>query len=145
MYWIAITITMVLLAFNKHFDLHFLIAVTAKCIAWSEGWYEQRRLLQLWLIAAIFILGVVSLIVLVTYFIRKSRQYYLSIFGAVILLSLFLLRTNSFHGLDEFFGAYVMGIRTVWILEFAGQALILWNAVLLLRSDSRSSISGAAS
>jgi hypothetical protein len=137
-FWGALFAAMVLLGINKQLDLQTWLTLTARRLAQSEGWYENRRVVQVIFIFLVGVAGVFSF-----YGIWKlaagSRKNRLVLAGFLFLCSFVLIRAASFHHVDLFLKYDIGGMKMNWIFELTGIILIAVGAWRRLRAEKAKS------
>jgi hypothetical protein len=123
LFWGLLFIAMFCLGINKQLDLQTWLTLTARKMARSEGWYEQRRFVQVIFIFFVGVAGILSF-----YGIWKvaeaSRKNGLALAGFLFLVTFVIIRAASFHHVDWFLKYDIGGMRMNWIFELTGIALI---------------------
>ncbi len=130
--WAALTAAMVFLGINKQLDLQTLFTATARWLALEQGWYAERRSMQIAFIATIGVLGLVSMCFLLFFYRASIKRHLLAIVGICLLLVFVFARATSFHQMDHIIGMQLLGLKLNWVLELGGIALIYINARKLL-------------
>ena len=144
--WGLLAVILLLLGLNKQLDLQSWLTEIGRDIAQKNGWYNQRRNVQ---IQFIVLLGINLLLLLVAIawltwktFRNQPSQIIansLALGGLTFLICFVLLRAASFHHIDRFISADIIGIKMNWLLELSGIFLIAagacWN--LLSRRITR--------
>jgi hypothetical protein len=128
-FWIGTALLLTFLGFNKELDLQTFVTDTARTLAHSEGWYDQRRLVQglfLLLLAAGLI---VAIIALARWLRRSSLPVKSAALGIALLFAFVVMRAGSFHHMDRWVTVNIGGLRRGWWLEFAGIAVIAASAL----------------
>lgn len=127
-FWAVLAATLVLLGINKQLDLQSLFTQTGRDLAFAQGWYENRRMVQAafigFLIAAGLAVG--ALLLWVARSLPLSTQ--IAAAGLVALVVFVVIRGASFHHVDEVLGSDVEGIRFNWLLELTPLAVIALSA-----------------
>jgi len=126
--WRVLAAGCVLLALNKQLDLHNAITAFGRGLARSEGWYRQRRNVQL---ALLVCFGLTSLAALGWTFRRTGaewRRHRLTGAGMIFLITFIGVRAASFHHLDALLRVEFGGIRLHAAIEFAGICLLFVSA-----------------
>ncbi|WP_134726261.1 hypothetical protein [Paracoccus luteus] len=136
-FWLLLVALMGFLALNKQLDLQTALTATGRCMAHAQGWYENRAQVQL-----AFIAGLVALAVLVVgglaLTLRGSlRQNGLALAGLVVVSAFVLVRAVGFHHVDLLINRDFGGVRSNFLFETAGLALIALNALILLKPRGR--------
>lgn len=126
--WLALAVTMVLLGINKQLDLQTALTELGKSTAMAQGWYADRRPVQLGFMASVGA-GSLAVVALVLRAARgRMRELGLAITGAAFVAAFVVLRACSFHHLDRWLGAGFGVFRLSWMLELAGIACIAIGA-----------------
>jgi len=127
--WRCLTALLLALGINKQLDLQTALTEAGRVVAYAQGWYGQRRIVQVSFIAGIAVLGLAGVVVLRRRTRHAARAMRLAALGAVLLVSFVVIRAASFHHFDSFIGARFLGLKWNWILEIGGIALILIASV----------------
>lgn len=135
-FWIIVGCLMLCLAVNKQLDLQSALTAAGRCLARMQGWYDQRRTVQmdfligLAMLAALFLAGMLALL-------RGSwARTGLAAIGLAFVCGFVLMRAVGFHHFDRMLGLPVMGMRANVLLEWTGPVLIAVSGTLLLRKGS---------
>jgi len=128
---------MLLLAINKQLDLQMWFWLTGKNWAKANGWYEQRRTIQLGSMLAISIMTGAGLAYF-TWLTRSAfRQRLLALLGVVFTMCFVLIRASSLHHVDTMLRWSVVGVKMNWILENGGILLVVIAALKAIRVSRR--------
>jgi hypothetical protein len=130
--WIAVATLMALLCVNKQLDLQSLLTDVGRVIARRDGWYDHRRDVQKWFLAAAVGTALVMSVFVLVAFREFWARHVLLAAGLLFLLTFIAVRAISFHHFDEVLGTTLIGMRVNWILELGGIGMIGWAA---LRSE----------
>ena len=123
--WQAITLMFVFLGINKQLDLQTALTEIARIIAFKQGWYERRQIVQSWFIAAIAISCLTIAISLVWLASETPFATRLALLGTVVVLAFVLIRAASFHHIDRFIGETILGLKWNWLLEMSGISIAI--------------------
>jgi hypothetical protein len=137
LFWSTLAVLLVFLGFNKQLDLQTLLTLTGRRIAIAQGWYENRRVVQLVFVAMIALGGVFS-VWLMSRLVRKYPDLRLAMLGFVALLVFVVVRAASFHHVDQLINFHLAGVRMNWVLELGAIALVAigaWKAGARARND----------
>jgi len=146
--WWMLAGLFVLLAINKQLDLQSLVTVVGKRLAESQGWYEDRRIVQFWFICAVGGLCAVLLCGMMWLTRGTWRENWLVLAGTGALICFIVIRGASFHKVDIMLGWRVWGAKLNWVVELGSIACVGTGAVLniarrrrmrRLAADARSS------
>lgn len=133
MFWGALSLIMLLLALNKQLDVQLWFWLTGRNMIKANGWYQQRRVLQLGWIAAIALVAGAGLAYFTWLTRGQSRQRLLALVGVVFTTCFVLVRAGSLHHVDSVLGWRVGGLRMNTILENGGILLVLVGALKAVR------------
>ena len=131
--WGALCVAMALLGVNKELDLQSLMTVVARRWAMDQGWYEQRRMVQMWFIAGLTTVAAVGTASTAFLMRRYLREFGLALIGGAFICLFVVVRATSFHRFDHFLGFPLLGLRANWVLELGGIACVALGA---WRSDA---------
>ena len=123
--WRAISALFLALGINKQLDLQTALTEVGRMLAHSEGWYNQRQVVQLAFIVLVAIICVVAALVLLICVRNAPAPTWLALIGTTFVLGFVLMRAASFHHIDRFLGESILGFRWNWILEMGGISLVL--------------------
>ncbi len=127
-FWAVLGVALVLLGINKQLDLQSLVTQWGRELAFQQGWYENRRIVQAAFIGFLIAtgVGVGALLFWVTRQLPGSTQ--VAALGLVLLVVFVVIRGASFHHVDELLGSEVEGVRYNWLLELTPLAVIAASA-----------------
>jgi hypothetical protein len=133
-FWIALAVLLIALGINKQFDLQSAMTAVGRCLAQAQGWYEDRRAVQLAFISGLLGISAIVMITVLISLRRSLGRVGVAILGFGLLVTFVAVRAIGFHGFDRFIHAEAaFGIRANWILEIGGIVLILVNAAFAIR------------
>jgi hypothetical protein len=138
LFWLGLSIILLMLAVNKQLDLQSALTATGRCLSKAQGWYEDRQSIQITFILAIIGLSGIIAVWLFWVMRREIALIWPALVGIVSLLAFIAIRAAGFHHFDRFIGFEFGGVRMNVILELGGTLLIAANAVILLWVKSRS-------
>ena len=134
LFWSMISLLMILLGVNKQIDLQSLFTEAGGQIAKAQGWMDQRRIVQFWLIIPSGTTAVVAFLSFAIIMRGLFRRFMLAFIGLFFLLSLFF-RAVSFNHFDEILGFTPSGTKIYWVLELIGIYLILSAGIREIREN----------
>jgi len=137
--WWGLALALVVLGINKQLDLQSLFTAIARGLARDQGWYRERRSVQLWFIVSAAAIGVTMLFLTVLAMHRDWRRNGLALFGIAFLAGFILIRAASFQHVDAWLMGYVGALRVNWIVEILGIVCIGTSAAINLRNLPRRS------
>lgn len=141
-FWVLLSLALLGLALNKQLDLQSALSAAGRCMARMQGWYENKRIVQL-----AFLLGLLATSLAIMLLAVLSLRHILgrigpALLGAGLVLAFVAIRAAEFQHIDRLVGTPMAGARLSWILELSGLALILTNALSARRSRARASAAG---
>ncbi len=100
-----------ILGANKQLDLQSSLTSVARELAHQQGWYEQRREVQVRFIASLIAFSTLGA-ALMTFKLRKADPATLvAVLGAVALLCFIVVRAASFHQVDLWVTTPIAGLE----------------------------------
>ncbi|TCM63279.1 hypothetical protein [Rhizobium sp. BK068] len=129
--WRAISVVFFFLGINKQLDLQSAMTELGRMVAFSGGWYEQRRAMQVDFIIGVAVMCAATVPVFLFWARKSPIQTWLALVGSTFVLGYVLIRAASFHHFDRFISSHFLGFKWNWILEMTGIAMVL------LASESR--------
>lgn len=136
-FWILTLLLLAGLALNKQLDLQSALTAAGRCMARAQGWYGQRRLVQLGFLLGLASLALILLVALLRMLRGSWSRSALPVLGLVFVCTFVLMRAVGFHHADRLLGLPILGLRTNTALEWAGPALISLGALRLFRLSAR--------
>ncbi len=133
--WLALGALMMFLCINKQLDLQSLFTQFGRDMAKAQGWYAERRAVQLRFI--LIFTGVSALFGLAIMGIAwraKNHMVRLAALGAILILVFIVVRAASFHHFETVLDRRMMGLRFNWIFEVTPVAMIALAAARSARS-----------
>lgn len=133
-FWWLLTLGLAALGVNKQLDLQTWLTETGRQLAHAQGWYGQRRLVQIGFILAVATGGVAGVLAMLRLAWPMSPGRFCAGIGLAFLLSFVLMRASSFHHVDGFLASTTFGLRWNWILELSGIGTVAAGAWLEWRA-----------
>ena len=118
---------------NTHLDLHALIFTIGRCLAHAQGWYEDRRQVQVIAVASLAVLLALILIVTAWYFWRSILGNLLLVLGVSIALGFTVLKGINLHGIEAYYAGQYGPFRGADLIELSGIALAALAALIRRR------------
>lgn len=131
-FWFLLTVFLVLLSVNKQLDLQSALTAIGRCTAKIQGWYDQRRTVQVSFIIAFSALSLISSLVIAWSMRVGLSRNWLALFGFAFLVTFVVVRAAGFHNFDRFISFELGAIRINWLFELTGIAMISLNAIFLI-------------
>ena len=129
-FWISLSLMLIVLGFNKQLDLQSLLTQVGKDLALAQGWYEYRRIIQFLFIFIIGGAGVIALLYLIRKYWQVLDHIKITLAGCFILFIFVLTRAMSFHHMDIFIHKELAGIKMNWLFELGGLVVILLGSII---------------
>jgi hypothetical protein len=123
--WVAISILFLGLGINKQLDLQSALTELGRTVAFQQGWYEQRELVQIDFIVFVATVCAVAVVAFVVGARRAGPAAWFAILGTALVIGFVLIRAASFHHIDRFIGQKILGFRWNWVLEMGGICVVL--------------------
>jgi len=133
--WLLTGACLSFLALNRALGLDAGLTTLFRSMAMREGWYADRRALQL-LVVLLLAVGVVVVLLLGRRFASGRIPYpevRIVLVATVLLLGFVAIRACSFHYLDEVLGRTLAGFRVGGLAEFAAILSVAVSALLFHR------------
>jgi hypothetical protein len=119
--------------FNTNLDLHAMIWTIGRCLSHAQGWYENRREIQLlFLVGLTLLVGLILLLVFIMFFRIIFRNIFLTL-GVAIALGFTMVKGVSHHDLANFYGRTVGPFFVADYIEYSGIIIALLAALIRLR------------
>jgi hypothetical protein len=138
--WRFIAILFLALGINKQLDFQTAFTEAGRVVAHLQGWYEQRRPIQLDFIGLVAATCVTVAITLLIWMRRAPIPTWLALMGTILVFGYVLIRAASFHHIDRFIGESILGLRWNQVIEISGISLVLiasqWRQIALSKSTS---------
>jgi hypothetical protein len=128
MFWLLLTLGLLLLGINKQLDLQTWFTQTFRDMSKAHGWYGQRRVIQVIFIVCVGLGFLIAMTVLRTYLARSFKQYKRTWMGISLLCLFILIRAASFHHMDLLISSSWFGLSLNVILENGALLLIIAGA-----------------
>ena len=136
-FWLAGAVGLLGLGVNKQLDLQSAFTELGRVLAKQQGWYEDRRVVQLAFIVVVLAAALVGLGWLVRVSWKDARRLRLAIVGAAGLSAFVAVRASSFHHVDILLRQQLLGLRWNGWLELGGIACVAVAAARFGRVRSR--------
>lgn len=116
------------LGVNKQLDLQTALTELGRVLAFQQGWYGERRVVQ---VAFVVMVGLVAvgaggtLLAMARHLPKATKR---AVTGLVMLLGFVAVRASSFHHVDQLLGSSLLGLKANWLLELGGLSVICYGA-----------------
>ncbi len=125
-FWAVVSILLITLFVNRLFNLQALATIAARCAAEGEGWYRDRRPLQVFLIGLAALAAAAGLSI--AFVRRKAFDERLVMVGMAALIAFVAARSVSFHWVDAYLRLKIFGLSFNGLIEGAALAPVLFGA-----------------
>ena len=122
--WFFLTLFLIALGINKQLDFQTLLTQIGRDIAVEQGWYEKRRVVQLYFVSMIGIMGILALTFLIRTYRDTCASIKIALAGCIILFVFIVIRASSFHHVELFIDMKLAGVKMNWLLELGSLAII---------------------
>jgi len=126
-FWLTVSLLLIILFFNRLFNLQALATIAARCAAEAEGWYASRRPLQMLLI--VLSVSVAGLALVLATLRRRGWDERLVVFGMAALIAFVAARSVSLHWVDAYLRLKIFGLNFNGLTEAAALAPVLFGAL----------------
>ena len=120
-FWFTVFFIMAFLGVCKHFNLPSAITELGRILARSEGWMQQRRVVQVFIMSGAALGGLSAIMLLLRRIpsaIKKRHQ--MTLLCLFYIVAFVTFRTISFHSWETVLSYRIFGLRVNWIGELAG-------------------------
>lgn len=131
-FWLLLAALMLALGINKQLDLQSLVTQTGRDVVRALNLYSGRREIQMGFIAVVILICLATVTGLLWVSRRTLRRRGTAIAGMMFILGFVMIRASSFHHVDAFLGAQLVGLRWNWILELGGISVVAAAALRIL-------------
>jgi len=136
-FWAILTALFLMLGINKQLDLQSLLTEIGRILARDEGWYEERASVQRAFILVVGALGVAAAGAAIFLVRRATRGAWIAALGATLVTAFVVIRAASFHHIDRMISISWFGLKTNWLLELSGIAVVLYGTIVQARAFRR--------
>jgi len=127
-FWRLLFTGLVLLGINKQLDLQSALTEIGRILADKQGWYANRRQIQMAFIAGIAMMGLTLFAATLHLTWGAHASTHWALLGCTGLVMFVIVRAASFHHVDEVLGYRFSGLRINWLLEMGALLLIIGSA-----------------
>lgn len=135
LFWFCLGLLLLALGINKQLDLQTWFTQTGKQMAQDQGWYQNRRVVQVAFIGMIAVAAVGGFFLIARLLKGAWRRHALALAGTAFLLAFVVVRASSFHHVDQILGWKIGGLKMNWILELGGIGLVALAAIRETRTQ----------
>jgi hypothetical protein len=130
-FWIIVAALYLFLGLNKQFDFQTILTATGRCVSRLEGWYDDRRKVQLTAVLAGVFVCTIAMFLMRWRFGPISHRLRLAFLGVGVSCLFIVLRAISFHHVDQVFSIKLADIKLHVLIETLGILLVSANAIML--------------
>jgi hypothetical protein len=130
--WLLICLMLVALGINKQLDLLTTLTEMGRVLAFKQGWYGDRHIVQIWSVIGVAAVCADIAVGLLWLAHKTAYSTQLALLGMVIVLAFVLIRAVSLHDIDRLIGERVLGLKWNWILETGGISIVLLGSLMRL-------------
>jgi hypothetical protein len=123
-FWLVTTVVLVALGINKQLDLQSLFTAIGRTLARHEGWYRNRRSIQLIFIICVAFSGALVSAGALWFYRRGGAWVHLAQLGLITLCTFVIIRAASFHHIDAMLGKKFWVFNLNHILELGGIGVV---------------------
>lgn len=129
-FWWSLMVALLLLGINKQLDVQTWLTAAGRDLAKTQGWYAQRRTVQMWFVAGVATVSL-ALMAFTGWAMRHVwQQHRLALLGILLLVSFVVVRAADIHHVNT---VLKLGPLRHWfysILELGGVMCIAISAVV---------------
>ena len=130
--WLLIWLMLAALGINKQLDLLTALTEIGRVLAFKQGWYGDRHIVQIWFIIGVAAACAEIAVGLLWLAYKTAYSTQLALLGMVILVAFVLIRAVSLHDIDHLIGERVLGLKWNWIMEIGGISIVLLGSLIRL-------------
>lgn len=127
-FWSMLAFILALLAVNKQLDLQSALTELGRCSAHLQGWYDQRRVVQVAFLAILAVGAVVFFSIVSSSMRGTLDRTGMPAVGLAFVLGFVMMRAVGFHYIDWALGRPMLGVNANTVIEWIGPMLILAGA-----------------
>jgi len=127
--WLMVALLLIALGINKQLDLQGLLVAVGRSLAERQGWYEERRRVQLLFILVMLVLSTCGLLASLWAVRRRLNEYGWLLAGTAGIIAFIVVRAVSFHHFQEFFAFPIGGVKTHRLLELLAISILAMAAL----------------
>ena len=135
--WGLLAALLLALGLNKQLDLQTTLTRFGRALAFEQGWYQHRRVVQALVIGGLGLAAATATIWMLWKTRQASRRARVAVLGATALVMFVVLRAISFHHLDALLGMDLIGTPLHAMLEISGIACVGLAAAWRHRAEPR--------
>jgi hypothetical protein len=144
-FWFTVFFIMAFLGVCKHFNLPSALTEVGRILARSEGWMQQRRVVQIGIMAGAGIGGIFIVVLLLRRIPHEiKKRHWMTLLCLFYIVAFVAFRTISLHAWGTVLSYRIFGLRVNWIGELAGifgicvSVVVYWCGEYALRSKKKS-------
>jgi hypothetical protein len=129
-FWWMIVVILVLVGVNKQLDLQMLLADIGRTYSKSQGWYDQRRPIQIRVLALGACVGMAGLLRVGYKLKRAPKSTWFALWGVIFLGVNILIHMVSLHSIEHLLMSSGMGVSIENALEIMTLVWIIISAMI---------------
>jgi len=126
-FWLFLSILLALMAINKQLDLQSALTAFGRCLSFAEGWYGERRHVQMLFVTGVALAGGFVMFVIFWLMRRYLQTQWPVLLGLSLLVTFVVVRAASFHHVDMLINTRLLGLKLNWVLEIGALAMMIWG------------------
>ncbi len=127
-FWKVLVVGLIVLGINKQLDLQSALTELGRILADRQGWYADRRQVQMAFIAGVGVMGLTMFAAILHLTWGAPTATIWALLGSIGLVAFVIIRAASFHHVDAVLGTRLSGWRINWLLEMGGLLVIIGSA-----------------
>lgn len=127
-FWLVMAVMMGALALNKQLDLQTWFTQVGRDMAMAQGWYAQRRLVQVTFISVLCATAIGCTVWLRHWLAASWRAYRVVCVGVALLWVFIIARAATFHHVDVLIGLNLGALHLNHVLELGALATVMAGA-----------------
>ncbi len=139
--WMICAGLLIFQVMNTPLDLHAFVWTTGRCLAHIQGWYNERRAIQIILAAGVLIVAGLLFLAGLIFFRKSLKSSFVLLTGVGLALGLTVIKGISFHDFARTLNIAVGPFRIADLIELLGVAIAAL-AVPLRRRQGQRKLSG---
>jgi hypothetical protein len=121
--FISITIILLTMLTLRLLNINVYLTETIRMLAKSQGWYEDRHIIQVIFVSGVFIFAIIFFMLMEQKFNAIWRSYSMAFYGIIFLISFIIIKNTSYHPIDQFLNRELRGVKLAGVIEFLN---VMW-------------------
>lgn len=128
LFWTGAAILLALYAANKQLDLQSLLRGAGHCYAKREGWWQDRRSVQVDFVVAVSVAGALAVAAGIVWFRGSLARIWPAALGLALVAGYAMVRVVGISHVATVLETSLAGFPAKWILEIPGPLLVMAGA-----------------